>query len=32
MNTSLLAKWIYKLDSDENSLALEVLRKKILKW
>jgi len=30
MNTSLLAKWIYKLDSDENSLALEVLKKKYL--
>jgi len=30
MNTSLLAKWIFKLDSGEKSLALEVLRKKYL--
>jgi len=29
MNTSLLAKWIFKLDKGEKSLALEVLRKKI---
>lgn len=31
MNTSLLAKWIFKLDKGEKSLALEVLRKKYLK-
>jgi len=30
MNTSLLAKWIFKLESGEKSLALEVLRKKYL--
>lgn len=30
LNTSFLAKWIFKLDSGEKSLALEVLRKKYL--
>lgn len=30
MNTALLAKWLFKLDRGENSLALEVLRKKYL--
>jgi hypothetical protein len=30
MNTTLLAKWIYKLDRGENNLALEVLRRKYL--
>jgi hypothetical protein len=30
MNTALLAKWIFKLDRGENSMAIEVLRKKYL--
>ena len=31
MNTVLLAKWIYKLDRGEESMALQVLRRKYLR-
>jgi len=31
MNTVLLARWNYKLDRGEESMALEVLKKKYLK-
>lgn len=30
MNIALLAKWIIKIESDEKSLCLEVLRRKYL--